>query len=1000
MAVITIPLDSGINEGVDPRLMPAGKLRRVQNARLSRDGQLRVRAGYTALSATTYGAQPMVAYDLIAYDDRLLALGDCLDTPRGFPTDILALAPAGAAARWTPTTQLQTITLGRATGLRDIGSPPDQNGGARSWSVGASGGYVVVAWNNTSGTAFGFFMLLDPQLNQALFIERNDGTLTTPCHQIRVVADSQGDRAYVLGNADDNSKVNVAVVVYATDKASSTHASPVNVASDVDVFGSAPISGTSGFIIGAHTLDDRVILRAFDNALTLRISKTLTSTVATYVAVEASTADNTATLAIIVGGVPQLFTYNLTTGVEMGTGPHTAAGLTTGCTRVALARRDSTSLVVMCDTAAGGTKRIVFATYSTTSQTFSAVSTIGLAQMASSPVVHSSAAVFALDWQSLPGTTVGGSSPAILVSVDLDASTNPRVSPLAAKDLEATSFASDTLPEIALDPQTGLYYWSNAPVNASLEALPLATEFALGSSERRQTAQLGNVLYVAGGMLGAYDGRQLVEQGFLERPVFLSAVGTTSSGGLLTASGVYFYAVIWEWEDSDRNTVQSPVSLSVSVTLSGGQNAGLLSVACPTSVRRALSSLATGSVVRAKVYRTVSGGASLLLTATRALDSSTESVTITDKTADSALLGAEGIYTQTQTPLSKHASPPADRVAVGNARIIVAGQPQRDRWEVSQSLFPAETAFFAPPGLAAYGGRIRGDIEAVVAQGQNYLLFTRREVWVLSGSGPDLNGQGAFFPEQRLLIEGGMRAGGWRSIAETSIGTFFQLDDSKLYVLGGQGVEWIGHDVQDTMDLYPVIVAACHVAHQQVVAFALQNEAGDAGTLLLYDLRRKVWLEDPIGVVDALAEYQGRLALIQAGIVLLEDAAPGSGAAVTVTVQTGSIALASTLGAGGVERVMVLGIYQDDCTVELLASYDDGRSFVSCGIEQVTAAAGFVGDQPVELEFMPARSETGRIALRAVMTPSADSAGCYLNALEVHYQSDDGPTRLGDARRR
>ncbi len=996
MAVITIPLDSGINEGVDPRLMPQGKLRRVQNARLARDGQLRVRPGYSVLPATSYGAADMVAYDLVAYNDRLLALGDCLGLGYGYPTDVLALLDSGAAARWTPTTQLSTVTMGRITGARDIGSPPDQLGGARSWSVGASGGYVTLAWNNTSGAAFGYFMLLDPEHNQALFVERNDGTSNTPCHQIRVVADSQGDRSYVLGTSDTNAGLNVAIVIYATDKASSTHATVIGLGSDVTVFGSAPISGTDGLVFAAHLLDDRVVFRGETNNLGPRFTVTLTSTVATDVAVEADATDNKATLGIIVGGVPQLFTYNLTTGVEIGTGPHTAAGLTTGATRIAIVRRSATTLLVMCNTGAGGTDRIVFATYTTATQTFSAVSTIGGAQMASTPMVHSGAAILAIDWQELGGD----STPATLVSVDLDGTANPRLAPALGKDLEITSFDSDTLPEIVLDPQTGLYYWANAPVNNDGEPLPLATEMALGSSERRQTAQLGNLLYIAGGRLGQYDGRQLVEQGFLQRPVIVSATAESHSGSM-TASGNYHYQMIWEWEDSDRNTVRSAPSPLVQVTLGGSDNAVALAIPAPTTLRRALSAVAMGSVVRARIYRTVDGGASLLLTATHAFTSAVELVTVHDVTSDAGLAGQEAIYVQAQTPLGNHASPPADRVAVGNGRIIVAGQPQRDRWEVSKPLQPSEPAAMAPPGIIAFSGRIRGDIEAVVAQGQSYLLFTRREVWVLSGSGPDLNGQGSFFPEQRLLVEGGMRVGGWRSIAETSQGTFFQLDDAKLYVLGGSsGVHWIGHDVQDTMDLYPVIVAAQHVAHQQMVAFALQNEAGDAGTLLLYDLRRQVWLEDPVGVVDSLAEYQGRIAYVQGGLVYLEDDAAGAGAVPSVLAETGSIPMASVLGAGGIERVLVLGIYQDDCTIELLASYDDGKTFVSCGVKVVTASAGFGVNQPVELEWMPAQSETGRIALRVVMSGAADSLACYLNAIEVHYQADEGPTRLGDARRR
>lgn len=1117
--VLTIPLDSGINESTDKRLLPDGQLRRVVNVRLARNGQLRVRPGYTARAATVYGSGSLVAYDVCSYNDRLIAIGDRMG--KGFPTDLFSfVAAAQVANEWVGTTQDATCVLSRVTGIRDIASPPDQNGGVRSWSACAGNGIVTSAWNSSTGGSLAYIMLVDSVTDTALLAETHDGTAGDILQQVRCVADASGVRSYVLGIASNSLKLNAQRFVYGTSQASTALTGLIDTGHAIDLFAACPVNGAlSGaarqLAAVAHQTNDDVTTTVLSSAGVAQWTSTQGPVIATHAAIEADSTQNALTIALVVGGQVKVSSFNLGTGAQFGVGPFTHAGFGNGNTRVAITRFDASNVLIMCSATTTGVPRVTFATYNPVTNAFSAwTSTLNQAQMASNPVMHAGSAVFAMQWGGFDGDTI----PGMLVSVDVDGSSNPRVMPLAAKDLEITAQNSATLPELSLDPITGLYYWAQATLNSDDEALPIVSEFAMGSTERRQTAQLGNLLYIAGGELQQFDGHSLVENGFEQRPIILLATPSNGAGSLAN-SAVYDYIYVWEWLDSDRNVHRSPNSAITTATLGATDDTVTLSVMAPTSIRRSLAQLAAGSVMRAKVYRTksvntltaasivstltndppasalngltlllritdgantshytitfavgditgalvvakinastqhgtvladaalradgtisitvtvkgassaisVEGGTAIaimgfstgqsgtgssttakgalfFLTASKTLTSSTETATIIDLTSDDVIGANEILYTQVLTSLGVHSPQPSNRVAAGNDRLIVAGQPRQDRWTVTRPLQPAEPAAFAEDGVLAFSGRVRGEIEAVVAQGQNFLVFTRREVWAIGGVGPDVNGKGEFFPPQRLLVDGGMRAGGWRSICEAQEGTFFQLDDSKIYVLTGGQMTWIGHQVQDILDTYPVVVAAVHLTRQQAIAFAVQTVAGDAGTLLLYDLRRQIWLEDAVGVVTALAEWEGRLVYIQAGIVYLEDLTNGSGTFVPVTVRTGSIDKFGVLGAGAVERVLVLGVYQGDCSIELQISYDDGRTWVTAGTQAVTASAGYAVDAPVELEFTPAIADTGRVALQLLVTSAvSNSAGVWLSAIEVHHDKDDGPVRLGDARRR
>jgi hypothetical protein len=332
---------------------------------------------------------------------------------------------------------------------------------------------------------------------------------------------------------------------------------------------------------------------------------------------------------------------------------------------------------------------------------------------------------------------------------------------------------------------------------------------------------------------------------------------------------------------------------------------------------------------------------------------------------------------------------------------MMTNTPRAEQWRASKPLQNEEQIAFPRDGNIAFQGSAPSDIEAIIAFAQSWLILTRDDLWLVNGQGPDVNGREFFQSPYRIPSDGGARVGGWTSVCVFGKGAIFQLSDDQLYLWNGGAPAPVGLEIQDTLAEFPNVVAACHVTRQQSVALALQNDAGTDGCIVVWDQQSGQWFRDDVGVVTSMCEHDGKLAYIQAGVVYLEDDDYGTGAAVQITVQTGNIAKTGAAGASGFQRALLVGVFQDECTAELRIKYQNDTSFTSLGVRTLNTANGFTAGAPFELEWAPTRDDGSRYELELVVTSTAtDTKMAWLNALEVHYDVDDGPTRIGDARRR
>ncbi len=365
-----------------------------------------------------------------------------------------------------------------------------------------------------------------------------------------------------------------------------------------------------------------------------------------------------------------------------------------------------------------------------------------------------------------------------------------------------------------------------------------------------------------------------------------------------------------------------------------------------------------------------------------------------DPIVDSDLIRQQPLYSSGIASGAHHAPPPNEYVWAGKER-IVCNSPRRSKFVASKLIVPSEPAEFAADGFVAFSGQVTGDIEGIVVLGDSTILFTRREIWEVSGSGPGRNGVGEFFAARRISNAGGLVADGWRSLLETDEGVFFQRNTTQLCMLTKSGgVEWIGEPIEDYLEDFPVIVASTYIPSKHTAAFAVQATDGLTGGILRFDLQHKAWFFDNVGVVASIAEYQGRLAYIQAGVVYVQDAAPGVGTAVTMTLKTGMWQGFSALGFGQLNRIGALVTYQGPATLNLYLS-TDGEDYTGLiGTWALTDSEYDPGDRIPLLKDPPVQMHDS-YSLLYQMIPDNGSEGVWIHAVAVDVDGSPEHVRKG-----
>lgn len=974
--ILEFPFNSGAYDGQDRKWLPNGALKTAENVRLTRDGRLEVRPAYTAVSMAAYNGNTLAAYDLANYRGRLVALGNAESTHRGI-IGIFEYLP-GQTKLWSGFDN----TVSPVTHVREIGQPPYQVARVTSAMAVAYNSRLVQVYLTTQAAYVSVFTAA----NQALFF----GTLAA-FPKVPQVAITQAGVALIVGKSSGNALGGVLVNPATATSYSESGAVTIASATVSDIYRVVGCTGTgaAGYAVvyaktGSLIVD---VLNAAGVSVGGAYPVTLGSLSGSLSAVDI-VADATAdrlSVALVDSGVSsvQVYTITLSTGGS-SVGPSTV--ITSASGSVAIIRKDASRLWVAGETNATSPVATAVVDPTRAAHSVSTTYTYQSGLLRTNLVSAFTAAIATPMFGYYPGFS--DASVEDVNKAALIAAPEFGVPWLAANQLRGV----DALGWIAVDIITGKYYWTTLWAIQSNADIPFTTtsvlEFDVGSQERRSMVESGGLLVIAGGMPAVYDGRIAVESGFAEAPRVGLATGSNGAGGL--SLGRYSIQVVCEWIDSQGNLHLSPASNVRDVTLAGSDDTITVAVLVPHTWRR-LASL--GSQISVVVYRTVADGEVFHRDSRSALsftDGNTDDISFTLLRSDTDIGDEAVIYTQVQTPLPHFAAPSAEYLAAGRQRVIAGGLPRRERVTQSKVLFPSEALEWPSAGRLGFVADVGRDITAVAALDNTAVLWTADAPYIITGAGPDSSGLGDFDAPQRVPSVGG--CADWRSVVETPDGLFFQVQDELLYMLprGGGAPTFVGEAVRDVLKSYPVIVASAFIRGQLSVAFACTNTAGSLGKLLIYDMRRQQWFTDDV-LASAVAEYDGKLALIRAGnIVYVQDAAPGTGTFITQTVETGSLRIGAALGWGRIFQVGLLAEVVGACTVTTSVTYDDGSNYTSLG------AVTFVGNEGhVQKLWSLSIQKTARLGLKFVVTGTTDSVGVRMNGFAIEVEGSSKMVRLG-----
>jgi hypothetical protein len=365
--------------------------------------------------------------------------------------------------------------------------------------------------------------------------------------------------------------------------------------------------------------------------------------------------------------------------------------------------------------------------------------------------------------------------------------------------------------------------------------------------------QVGRTLAIAGGALSTYDGRQFYEAGFLHPPRIIELIA--SAGGTMDV-GDYLYTFVYEWRDLAGGLLyRSAPSQPVKVTLAGGDLsvAGSIEAACTTG--KADQELGFGTSLthtcRIIPYRTAAGGTTFYRLIDELLnDPIVGTVAFSDARPDGDLSTVGSGPPLTTRPLLyttggflDEVIPPSFTTCIlHRGRIFGVAGDLRTIWA---SKVYTENALVFPGFHENLRIVIDEDITGLASLDDKLVIFTASSIYIVVGDGPTAGGQGAFAVPEVVQSDAGAVSA--RGIVEVPDGVMFQSKRG-IYLLTRQlELVWVGKQVRDEVESYPVVFDARLVPHRNQVRFSVFNpdfdeeEDESEGAQLVFDYVNGFW---------------------------------------------------------------------------------------------------------------------------------------------------------------
>ncbi len=376
------------------------------------------------------------------------------------------------------------------------------------------------------------------------------------------------------------------------------------------------------------------------------------------------------------------------------------------------------------------------------------------------------------------------------------------------------------------------------------------------SACHRTTIETSEGLCVSGGVLAEFSQpsryNYLCENGFAYDPVIAVAV---AAGAGLTADREYTYVAVYVFQDSAGNITRSAPSAPETVTPTGGN----LQVTIRAATLGVSGRYGTASPVGIELYRSWLGGLFYRANTATFIDATptAPSVTFTDTASDASLEDDRSLYTDNGVFPN---DPPsgARLIARGGGRLFV-GTWRRDTVQVSTVIVPTTPYEFTDADQ--FRIRFPENLTALSYLDGVVVGFSKRRIYLITGDGPDDQGNGAYGEPRELSATVGADS---PHVVEVPQGLIYKGAGTFWLLPRGFGPpQQIGDDIQETLAAFPYLRSAvrCSNADDDTTHFTLASSDTPGGTtkVAIWDNRLSSWSLDDIeaevgaaGVVDGV----------------------------------------------------------------------------------------------------------------------------------------------------
>jgi hypothetical protein len=492
------------------------------------------------------------------------------------------------------------------------------------------------------------------------------------------------------------------------------------------------------------------------------------------------------------------------------------------------------------------------------------------------------------------------------------------------------------------------------------------------------TSEVAGVTYISGNILQAYDGRGVVESGFLEGPSF-TATGSTSGSGL-TGAGVYGYKVFYCWRNALGQIERSSFT-TVSVTLGGGDDSVSLSIPALQATNK--------SDVFIEIYRTINGGTTyFLINAAEGSylnDPTAATVTVIDSRSDATISTNATLEPFPEGTLDPIPPLSAGILARGKRRLFTADKLSEDTVYYSKYRNDGEAVSFNDTLVVSIpdeGGVITGvgTIDDVV------VVFKENRIYAFTGDGSG-NTVGSGTYSEPSLVTADTGCSDQRTIAVIPDGLVF-MSPKGLYSLNrALQLSYIGGPVEDNDS---AVIDAVLLKDEQQVRFL-----SSSGKTLVYDYGTGQWstFTGVTGVASCLWRGVHTYAL-STGYVRTENATTYQDNAqdYSMLIETGWIALNGLQGYQRIRKAVLLGKYHSAHALAISVGYDYVTSYPRS--ETYTYSSG---RYQARVNMTPQKCEA--IRFKFVDTPSGTRGKCVeLSSLELEVGVKKGLFRQASSR--